>query len=65
MNNHRSIPVGSFLFDNTYKFKRFTNGAVWIWPFGALKMPHFKYIIILYEEKNQYFKKSPIGDSSL
>ena len=55
MNNHGPSPGGSFFFDNTYKFKSFTNGAVRIWPFGTLKVPHFKYIIILQEEVKSVF----------
>ena len=43
---HGPIPTGSFYFDNTYKFSSFTNGAIWVWPFGTLKMSRFKYIII-------------------
>lgn len=51
VNNHRPISAGSFLFDDTYEFKRLTNGAIWIWPFGALKMPHFKHIIVLEDKR--------------
>lgn len=47
MYNHGPITVGSFLFDDADQFKSFTDGTIRIWPFGTLKMPHFKYIVIL------------------
>lgn len=51
MYNHGSITVGSFLFDDADQFKSFTNRTIRIWPFWTLKMPHFKYIVILKEWK--------------
>lgn len=51
MYNHGSIAVGSFLFDDADQFKGFANRTVRIWPFWTLKMPHFKYIVILKEWK--------------
>ena len=51
MYNHGSITVGSFLFDDADQFKSFANRTVRIWPFWTLKMPHFKYIVILKEWK--------------